>query len=111
MPTKEDQRGVTLAGERPHALVLLPGERDDINWKDACAWAAEIGGELPSRIDQLVLLQNVKSEFQDAYYWSGQGHASEPRYAWYQGFLTGYQSYTSVDYALRARAVRRVPIQ
>lgn len=32
-----------------YAIVGLPGEGRDLNWSDAKAWAAEQGGELPSR--------------------------------------------------------------
>ena len=32
-------------------------------------------------------------------------------YAWYQSFHDGFQNYSDTDYKLRARAVRRIPIE
>jgi hypothetical protein len=49
---------------------------------------------LPSRIDQLVLFKSVKSEFKDAYYWSGEQRAADVGYAWGQGFGYGYQGFS-----------------
>jgi len=102
--------GLSLHEGKPVALILLPGERDDITWKDALAWAEEQGGVLPSRIDQLVLLQNLKPEFKQEAYWSCEQNADDERYAWYQYFSWGPQSYCGKDNTLRARAVRRVTI-
>lgn len=61
--------GLTISDNVPQRLVLLPDEAENVNWKDACDWAKEQGGELPSRFDQLVLFNNLKSEFQDTWYW------------------------------------------
>jgi len=102
--------GLTLHDGRPHQLVLLPGDQDDGNWKDAIAWAEKQGGTLPSRIDQLVLWQNLKAQFQAAAYRSCEQHASNESYAWCQNFTTGYQYYGDKGYELRARAVRRFPL-
>ena len=103
--------GLTLHNGAPHKLVLLPGEAEDVDWKKALAWATKQGGELPSRIDQLVLLQNLKREFKDAWYWSGESYAGDDAYAWGQGFSYGTQGNLHKDYETRARAVRRLPIE
>lgn len=103
--------GLSLHAEQPLALVLLPGELDSTKWNDAVAWAEKQGGALPSRIDQLVLFKNLKGEFKDAYYWSGEEYAPDPDCAWYQGFADGYQYAYRKDYYYRARAVRRVVIK
>jgi len=73
--------GLSLHAEQPFALVLLPGELDSAKWNDAVAWAEKQGGALPSRIDQLVLFKNLKSEFKEAYYWSVEEYAPVPDYA------------------------------
>jgi hypothetical protein len=61
--------GVTLHNNEAFALVLLPGDFNG-TWAEAKDWADKEGGVLPSRIDQIVLFKNVKSEFKEAYYWS-----------------------------------------
>jgi len=102
--------GLSLENERPVGLVLLPGDLDDAPWEDAVSWAGKQGGVLPSRIDQLVLLHNLKDEFKPNWYWSGTPNAGDESYAWYQYFNTGFQYYHHKDDKLRARAVRRVAI-
>jgi hypothetical protein len=103
--------GVTVHEEAPYELVLLPGEAEKVTFEEAEKWAAAQGGVLPSRIDQLVLLKNVKSEFKGEWYWSGERHAGDAGYAWDQGFGYGGQGYGDVSSRGRARAVRRIPIR
>jgi hypothetical protein len=102
--------GLSLENERPVALVLLPGEFEG-TWKDTVAWAEKQGGVLPSRIDQLVLFKNLKSEFKETYYWSGEEYAPDPDYAWGQCFSYGGQFFSHKVSAWRARAVRRVVLK
>lgn len=102
--------GLSVDGEQPVALVLLPDE-ESLPWNDAVAWAEKQGGALPSRIDQLVLFKNLKAEFKEAWYWSGEQYAGCSVYAWYQYFGDGYQNNGLKDDECRARAVRRLPIQ
>ena len=95
----------------PMALILLPGEYTG-TWEGARAWAAQQGegATLPSRIDALLLLKNLKSEFQEAYYWTDESVALNGAYAWFQSFSNGGQYYYHKGYDYRARAVRRVAI-
>ena len=102
--------GLSIDEGKVIALVLLPGE-EKLNWEEAKAWAQKQGGALPSRIDQLVLFKNVKGEFKDAWYWSGEQYAGNGVFAWYQLFGYGYQNFAPKDFDYRARAVRRLPIQ
>jgi hypothetical protein len=102
--------GLTIHDNQPMALWLLPGD-EKLKWADAVAWAEKQGGVLPSRIDQLVLFKNVKDQFQQAWYWSGEQYGPGSGYAWSQGFTDGYQSYGLKGYGTRARAVRRSVIQ
>jgi hypothetical protein len=90
-------------------LILLPGD-EELNWKDAITWAEKQGGVLPSRVDALVLWQNLPGEFRKEAYWTAEQHAAYPDYAWYQGFYYGYQYYYPIYSKLRARAVRRKPL-
>lgn len=104
--------GVILSadGSRRHALILLPGEIEDVNWKKANEWAASQGGELPDRVEGALLFATLKDEFKPEAYWTREQHAGYGVYAWYQTFYDGCQSYTHEDDQLRARAVRRVAI-
>lgn len=102
--------GVSLDGEQLVMLVLLPVEAEKVNHDQALEWAEKQSGVLPSRHDQLVLFKNLKSEFKDAYYWSGD-LAADAGYAWDQGFSNGDQYWLAVGGRGRARAVRRIPIR
>jgi hypothetical protein len=74
-------------------------------------WLSDAGGTLPSRIDQLVLFQNLKAKFQETYYWSCEEYRSDVSYAWVQHFGGGNQVNDRKDVEFPVRAVRRVPIQ
>ena len=62
------------------------------------------------RREQSLLYANLKSEFEEAWYWSCEEHASDGSYAWGQSFYFGSQSITHKSYEGRARAVRRLPL-
>ena len=99
-------RGV--AGNADQHLVLLPGDADDVDWEAACAFAAIVGGELPTRAEQALLYANLKDQFQPRWYWSSE--QAGPSGAWSQNFDNGGQNYDGRSYEGRARAVRRLPI-
>ena len=98
-------------GKPSHHLVLLPGEAEDKTWEQALAWAAEQGGELPTRAEQSLLFANLKGEFQGAYYWSAQAHETNSSWAWFQYFGDGGQGSYRKSNEFRARAVRRLVIE
>ena len=93
-----------------HHVILLAGDNDDATWGEQMAWAKQIGGDLPDRIEQALLYKHLPDQFQKDWYWSNTQHASDSVYAWFQRFNNGTQSYRSKDIKLRARAVRRVAI-
>ncbi|WP_256251665.1 DUF1566 domain-containing protein [Burkholderia ubonensis] len=100
------------AGELHH-VILLPGDNDDATWQDQMEWAKSIGGDLPTRIEHLVLLANHRDQFESTWYWSNEPD-TDPGYsgwAWSQTFYGGNQSHYRQDDELRARAVRRLIIQ
>lgn len=96
-------------GMDAHHVILLPGEIEG-TWKEAQAFAEKAGGVLPSRREQALLYANLKEEFKEAWYWSGEAHVSASDYAWCQDFFDGYQYYTNKGNKCRVRAVRRVSI-
>ena len=95
-------------GNPAYHLILLPGEKKGIEWAAAKGWAAEQGGELPTRREQSLLFANLKDQLTSNYYWSSERHKYDAGYAWFQYFGIGNQDYISVSAELRACAVRRV---
>ncbi|HXC40665.1 MAG TPA: hypothetical protein VN667_17140 [Burkholderiales bacterium] len=100
--------GITLHIEQPMALVLLDGESESLSYAEACEWAKGLGGELPSRVDALLLYKRLKDEFKEAAYWTNEVYAADADYAWGQDFGYGDQNFWRKSTKLRARAVRRV---
>jgi hypothetical protein len=95
-------------GLASHHLVLMPGEAQEVSWQAAKDWAAALGGELPTRQEQSLLYANLKGQFAEKWYWSGE-EQSDSSSAWSQYFDYGFQYYYAKSYAGRARAVRRFP--
>lgn len=98
-------------GTPAHWIVLLPGEAESVTWSQAKAWAKKAGGELPTRKEQSLLFANAGEHFQPRWYWSCEQPADDESYAWFQNFSNGGQDWSRVSISVRARAVRRVPIQ
>ena len=96
-------------GEAYH-LVLLPGDNDADTHQAQLEWAKSIGGDLPNRIEQAMLLANHRDQFKKNWYWSNETHHDESAWAWSQNFDDGRQYDGYQHYELRARAVRRLPI-
>lgn len=98
-------------GTASHWVILLPGDKDAVNWHDAEAWAKEQGGELPTRNEQSLLFANAKPAFKRDWYWSGETHQDNSEWAWCQYFGSGAQgsSHKSSN-DCRARAVRRISV-
>lgn len=97
------------AGIPDHHLILLPGDVE-MEWAGAMAWAAEAGGDLPTRAEQALLFANAKQHFNRDWYWSNTQHADDDGYAWGQSFDGGGQDGSHESVNDRARAVRRLPI-
>ena len=97
-----------IDGKTVHHVVLLPGDVEK-NWADAKAWAASIGGELPTRTEALLLFHTQRAEFQRDWYWTAEQLADDPSSAWCQSFGWGDQGGSALEFEVRVRAVRRVP--
>lgn len=98
-------------GAADYHLVLLPGSVEGATWAKAKEFAAQAGGELPTRREQALLFANLKEQFEPRWYWSAEQHASYPSSAWIQYFGVGFQTSGRKDDGGRARAVRRLVIQ
>jgi hypothetical protein len=102
---------VSADGRKREHVILLPGDSDPKRWKEQMAWAESLGGELPDRVEGALLFATLKDEFREEAYWTREQHAVDSDYAWCQNFGDGNQYSSGTDYKLRARAVRRVPIE
>lgn len=84
--------GITTQPDGTHcAVVLLPSQGTDLDWPAAKAWAAEQGGELPSRPVAALLFANVKTQLRPRWHWTGD--EDDASYAWACGFIHGTQNY------------------
>lgn len=110
LPGEEYIGCIINADGSAHAIILLPNVRDDINWADANAWAASLGGTLPNRVEQALLYASHRDKFAQRAYWSCEQYAEDVGYAWSQLFSSGTQDTTTTLTKLRARTVRRVPL-
>jgi hypothetical protein len=104
--------GITTSPDgQHHALVLLADKPDArLPWKDAMAWAEALGASLPTKAEAALLFDNIGSQFESGWHWTGTQYAGDESYAWYQNFGDGYQFINHKSYEARARAVRRFPL-
>ncbi|ONC38486.1 hypothetical protein AQ916_06960 [Burkholderia pseudomallei] len=93
-----------------HHVILLPGDSGDATWQEQMDWAKSINGDLPTRVEQAMLWAHHRDLFKREWYWSNETHHRDSGYAWCQVFYFGRQFSTHKGAALRARAVRRLPI-
>lgn len=101
-------------------LILLPGDSAPAPQAKQLDWAKSIGGELPNKLEAMMLFAHAKDQFQDTAYWTGEMFINpkdpeENTWAWCQIFYSGYQDITRKSSARkgdthRARAIRRQPI-
>jgi hypothetical protein len=104
----EIYRGVTLHEGKLAHLIELPGEFTGTH-AEATKWAKEQGGELPSRIDGIVLFEAAKKgEYQRDWYWLAPQRAGDAGFAWVQHFGYGDQTgATSATGIAPARSAER----
>ena len=111
--TVEHYAGAVLDanGQHMHHLVLMAQRpADKLNWQAAMDWASRIGGALPIRQEQALLLANCKPHLEGVYHWSCEEYEGDASYAWLQGFDYGTQNDDHIYGQGRAVAVRRLPI-
>lgn len=105
------------AGAPDYYLIVHDEQAANIVWEAAKEWAEGLraGGladyALPTRAEQAVLYGNVPELFAKEWYWSGEQSAGDEEFAWGQYFYGGHQGSYLKSAPLRARAVRRAPIE
>ena len=97
-----------IDGAPDQHLVLITGGAVDVSWDAAGVWAASVGGSLPTRREQRLLMANLPDHFEPHWYWSGE--PAGPSRAWGQDFFFGTQSDYGRWGGACARAVLRLPI-
>ncbi len=100
---------ITLPDGKHYAVVKLdakPPKR--LTWKKALAWAAEVGGRLPSRAIAALLFSVAQDLFEPDWYWTDEPDGD--LYAWYCGFDNGSQGCYGQRYGGLAVAVRLIPL-
>jgi len=101
--------GLTTTKDGTHcAVVLLSGKAEDLTWEAAKAWAAEQGGELPTRPVAALLFANVQPALSPEWHWTADEYYAS--YAWDCNFNDGGQIISHKGYELSAVAVRLIPI-
>ena len=92
-------------------IEVLDEAPNAMPWEEAKKWSESIGGLLPTRKEQALLFANVPELFQKEAYWSCEPYAGDESCAWCQTFGNGNQYDYGKDNKLRARAVRRLPLE
>lgn len=101
---------ITLIDGEQYHLVLLPGDNPSQSWDNQLAWAHSLGGDLPTRAEQIMLAINCDTHFKKDWYWSSETAEGQPDRAWFQYFSDGSQHHTCKAFLRRARAVRRIAV-
>jgi hypothetical protein len=100
--------GLVQANGGAYHLILLAGEARGVTWQQAKVFAAVLGGQLPSLLEQAILHQNVRGEFPaDGAYWLSDAYNNRNAF-YYDVSGPGSCDYESIDAGLRTRAVRRI---
>jgi len=97
-------------------LILLAGDNDLAPQQNQIEWAKSIGGELPNKLEAMMLFCHAKDQFKPESYWTGEtlidpDDPEDDSWAWCQHFYYGLQGYGHKLNQLRARAVRRLVIE
>ena len=93
-------------GIKHHLVLMAERPNDDLDWDDAMAWAAHVGGSLPTRQEQALLFANCKPHLKPGWHWSSEQYEGDASYAWLCYFSHG-QSFIRKSAEGAAVAVRR----
>lgn len=117
-PLAEGETYIGVIGDKNgdvYHLILLPGDSNPAPQAKQLDWAKSIGGELPNKIEAMMLFVHAKDHFKDEAYWIVEtlidpDDPEDDAWAWVQHFHDGYQHGSHKSNGNRARAIRRQPI-
>ena len=92
------------------AVVLLPEQGAQMDWPRATAWAASLGGTLPTPPVAALLFATLKDHLRPRWHWTSEQVEADASYAWDCYFDDGYQDYTHKSFEGSAVAVRLIQI-
>lgn len=96
------------AGRVLHHLVLLAGKGEELELEQAKKWAADAGGELPTRQEQALLFANCRPHLATEWHWSSEAHETNSSWTWGCDFYYGLHTSNRSSAELSAVAVRRI---
>ena len=91
-----------------HLVLMTQRPTAKLNWQAAMEWAQSIEGSLPTRQEQALLYANCKPHLKPEWHWSSESYESDASFAWFCGFLSGFQYGDLKSAEGAAVAVRRV---
>lgn len=101
--------GITTELDGKHvAIILLPDQGTDLDWKAATAWAKKLDAQLPTRPIAALLYANVKPKLRPQWHWTCE--PEDASYAWGCYFSFGFQNYFLRSFQGCAFAVRTIPL-
>jgi hypothetical protein len=100
---------ITLPDGKHYAVVKLDVKAPaPMPWKKAMAWAAEVGGQLPSRAIAALMFSVAQDLFEPDWHWTNETYGSSS--AWGCRFLDGLQFCITLSAEGCAVAVRLIPL-
>lgn len=101
--------GVTTRADGTHcAVVCLPTPGKKMTWQEASTWAAEQGGELPTRTVSAMLHASMKSAFDPYGIWTSETYSRTEM--WIFAMLYGQLKYAARTDKVSVAAVRLIPL-
>lgn len=100
---------ITQPGGTTTAVVLLPPRGSKLTWRRAKAWAADQGGQLPTRPVAALLNGLMAALLPPGTHWLDEEFDASD--AWSCTFSNGNQSTTPKSWQASAVAVRLIPIK
>ncbi len=91
-----------------HLVEMAARPPTKLNHQAAMAWAASIGGTLPTRQELSLLFANCKPHLKPECHWGCETHEDDASFAWFCYFTGGGVGYDRKCYEGAAVAVRRV---
>lgn len=80
-------------------------------WLEAGKWALQVGGELPTRRELLLLIINCGKHLNEGFYWTCEKYPDNHTCVWIVETVLGHTDYAHSATSCQVCAVRRVPVE